>query len=467
MNASVLPAIEGLPVRERNLAMLTLSVSMFLAVLDSMIANIALPSLAQQLAVPPDQTVWVVNSYLAAMTVSLLPFSALGDIRGYRPVYLFGLIVFTLASLACGLAHTLPVLLVARVFQGIGAAGITSVNMALVRYIYPRGRLGQGMGLIGLVVAAAATAGPSIAASILAVAPWQALFLFNVPFGFVALAMALRSLPVTPGSGHRFDIFSALLNALALGLVFTGFDGLGHHGGRTLSMIELGCGMAMVIVFVRRQLSLAAPMLPVDLLRLPPFAISVGTSIAAYTCQTMAFLSLPFYFQYVGGQSAIQTGLHLTAWPAALTVVAPLAGRLSDRYSAGVLCGNGLVILTAGMLLLMQASPQGSAITPLVLCGIGFGLFQSSNNRAFMVSAPPARSGACAGMMTTSRLLGQGIGAGMVAISFALTGTGQQGVKLGAITAMGIGAAAAAVAMTISFGRLTRRRAGFYSTKDG
>ncbi len=403
-------AADGLPAAERRRAMVTLSIAMGTAVLASVIANIALPAIAAELAVTPAQAVWVVNAYTLTMTVLMLPFASLGDIYGYRPVYLFGVAVFTLSSLACGLAESLPVLVTARILEGVGAAGVASVNMALVRHIYPPEKLGGGMGVIGLVVAAAAAGGPSLAAAILEVASWHYLFLLNVPLGVLALHLALRSLPATPGAGHRFDFAGAALNAVGFGLMFIGADGLGHRGGVGWSVAELAAGLGIFVGFVRRQLSVAAPMLPVDLMRLPPFVMSVATSVCSYVCQTLLFLSLPFYFFYAGGQSQIETGLLMTPFPAALVVVAPLAGRLSDRYPAGLLCGIGLAMLTAGVLLLMRVPPEAhwpEVTWRMLLCSVGFGLFQSPNNRAFMASAPRERSGACAGMMTTSRLTGR------------------------------------------------------------
>jgi DHA2 family multidrug resistance protein-like MFS transporter len=458
MDATVTNTADGLPTAVRSRAMVALSIAMGLAVLDSVVANIALPSIATELAITPAQSIWVVNSYQVAMTVSLLPFSSLGDIRGYRFVYLLGLAVFTLASLACGLAESLPMLVAARLVQGIGAVGITSVNMALVRYIYPRARLGQGMGIIGLVVAAAAAAGPSVAAAILSVATWQYLFLLNVPLGGLALVMALRSVLQTQGAGHRFDFTGATLNAAGFVLMFLGAaNGLGHGDNPDPSLAELAAGMVIFGVFVRLQMSVAAPMLPVDLLMLPAFAMSAVTSVCAYVCQTLAFLALPFYFLYVGGRSQIETGLLLTPWPAALIVVAPLAGRLADRYPAGLLCGAGLAALTVGMLLLLRVPAEAGltdVIWPMLISGTGFVMFQSPNNRAFMASAPHERSGACAGMMTTSRLVGQTLSGLIVALVFALAGAGKAAIASGAIATLTIGAVFAAAAMGVSFWRL-------------
>ena len=441
----------------------TLSIAICISVLATAIANIALPAIARDLAVSPALSVWVVNAYQLAVTVSLLPLSSLGDIYGYRRVYLFGLVVFCVGSLACGLAGTLPLLVAGRVVQGLGAAGIMSVNTALVRYIYPRSQLGRGVGMTALIVATSSAAGPSLAAAILAVASWQWLFIFNIPLGLLALVLALRVLPATPRLGHPFDLTSAVLNAASFGLMFIGIDGFGHGRGTAASLVELVVGIAIGVVFVRRQLSLPAPMLPVDLFRLPIFALSVVTSVCSYACQTLAFLSLPFYFQYVGGQSQTETGLMMTPWPAIVILIAPIAGRLSDRYPAGLLGGCGLAVLTVGMLLLTGIHADAhwqDVLWRMLICGIGFGFFQSPNNRALIASAPRERSGAGSGMLSTARLTGQTIGGLIVALMLALTGGGVEGVARGATLSLMIGAGFAGVAMAVSFLRLRGTQAG-------
>lgn len=443
------------PIAARNRAMITLSIAMFLAVLDSVIANVALPAIGKALQVDPTDAVWVVNAYAIAMAVSLLPLASLGDIIGHRRIYLFGLTLFAIASLVCGLSNSLSTLVGARIFQGLGAAGIASVNMALVRQVYPPEKLGSGMGILGLVVAAAATAGASIATAILALGPWPWLFLVNCPFALLALILAIRSLPSVPGTGGRFDVLSAVLNALGFGFLFIGAEHLAHAiDARALA--EFATGLVFFGVFVWRELRLPVPMMPVDLMRLPAFAITVVVSISSYVCQTLVFLVLPFYFQDVGGQSQTQIGVLMTFWPAALIVAAPAAGRLSDRYSAGALCGAGLVLVTIGLLFLLCISPDASwmdVAIPMLVCGTGFGFFQSSNNREFMVAAPPARSGACAGMMTTSRLTGQTVGGLILTIAFALAGPGAGGVRDATHVSMTIAIGFAALAAAASLAR--------------
>ena len=184
----------------------------------------------------------MVNAYQLAVVVALLPLASLGEIVGYRKVYMYGLSLFTIASLACGLANTLPLLVAARVVQGFGAAGIMSVNTALVRFTFPRDQLGRGVGIVALVVATSSAAGPTLAAAILSVASWHWLFLFNIPLGAVAVWLALRSLPRTPLSGNRFDWTSAALNAATFGLLLVGLDGIGQGENRVWVAAELIAG---------------------------------------------------------------------------------------------------------------------------------------------------------------------------------------------------------------------------------
>src|SRR5271165_6118835 len=202
---------DGVPMPQRMWAILTIGLGLTLAVLDGGIANVALPTIAREVNTSPANSIWVVNAYQLAVTISLLPLSSLGEIHGYRRIYQAGLVLFTLASLACALSSSLPTLIVARMLQGFGAAGIMSVNSALIRFIYPRRWLGRGVGLNATVASIASAVGPTVASAILAVAPWPWLFAVNVPLGILGAFIALRALPDTPRSGVRFDGGSAAL----------------------------------------------------------------------------------------------------------------------------------------------------------------------------------------------------------------------------------------------------------------
>ena len=418
-----LAGTDGLPIPQRYWAIATIALGLVMAVLDGAIANVALPTIARDLNASPAASVWVVNAYQLAVTVSLLPLAALGDIIGYRRVYQAGLVVFTLASLLCARSDSLTTLALARMAQGFGASGIMSVNTALIRFIYPRRLLGTAMGVNALIVAVSSAVGPTVASGILSVAPWQFLFYVNVPTGLAALLLGLRTLPRTARSPHRFDGLSATLNALTLGLLIVAIDGLGQGENTVLITLELVVAGVAGWLLVRRQLSRASPLLPIDLLRIPIFALSIATSICSFAAQTLAYVSLPFFLQDALGRSQVATGLLMTPWPLTVAIVAPIAGRLADRHPAGLLGGIGLVSMAAGLVLLaaLPAHPATADIVwRMAVCGFGFGLFQTPNNRAMIGASPRSRSGAAGGMLSTARLLGQTGGAALVAVIFGL-----------------------------------------------
>lgn len=436
-------AVDGLPTPQRQWAILAIGLALIMAVLDGALANVALPTIAKDLGTSAAGSIWVVNAFQLAVTVSLFPLSSLGDIVGYRRVYWWGLLVFTVASAACALSDSLLALTIARVVQGFGAAGVMSVNIALVRFIYPHHQLGRGVGNNALIVAVSAAAGPTVAGAILSVASWQWLFAINVPIGVAALIIASRALPHAPRSTHRFDWVSALLNALVFGSLICGIKGLDGSQPWMLTAAELGGALALGMVLVRRQLAQPAPLLPVDLLRLPVFALSVMTSVGSFAGQAIAFVALPFYLQDVVGLSAVGTGLLMTPWPLGTALAAPLAGRLADRCDPGLLGGLGLAVLAVGLALLSLLPPEpamADIMWRMALCGVGFGLFQSPNNKVLITSAPKERSGGASGIQSTARLLGQTLGAAFVGLLFtthAVHGTGIALTLAAALSAAG------------------------------
>lgn len=342
---------DGLPLPQRYGAILTIVIGISMAVLDGAIANVALPTIATDLHATPASSIWVVNAYQIAIVISLLSFSFLGDMFGYRRIYKCGLVVFLLSSLFCALSDSLQMLTLARVIQGFGGAALMSVNTALIRLIYPQRFLGRGMGINSFIVAVSSAAGPTIAAAILSIASWKWLFLINVPLGIIALLLAMRFLPPngSRASKPRFDLPSAVMNALTFGLLITALSGFAQGQSLTLIAEELVVMVVVGIFFIRRQLSLPVPLLPVDLLRIPLFSLSICTSVCSFCAQMLAMVSLPFYLQTVLGRSEVETGLLLTPWPLATMVMAPLAGYLIERVHAGLLGALGLFIMAAGL----------------------------------------------------------------------------------------------------------------------
>jgi DHA2 family multidrug resistance protein-like MFS transporter len=422
MSSAAIEHADGLPLPQRYWAILTIALGLIMAVMDGAIANVALPTIAKDLDAAPAFSIWIVNGYQLAITISLLPLASLGEIIGYRRVYLAGLVLFTLASVFCALSHSLLLLTLARIIQGFGAAGIMSVNTALVRFIYPRAQLGRGIGINAMVVAVSAALGPTVAAGILAVATWPYLFAVNIPAGLAALALGWHYLPHIARASHMFDWQSACLSALTFGFAIAAIDSAGHGETWAVCLPELAVAALAGALLAYRQTHMASPLLPVDLLRIPVFALSIATSIASFCGQMLALTAIPFYLQNRFGYSAVQIGLFITPWPITVAFAAPIAGRLVERYPAGLLGGIGLVLFAAGLgaLALIPADPSAlNVIWRMALAGAGFGLFQTPNNRTMIAAAPRERSGGASGMLGTARLLGQTTGAALVALFLA------------------------------------------------
>jgi MFS transporter, DHA2 family, multidrug resistance protein len=454
---------DGLPAPERYWAMAAILMGISLSVLDSTVVNLALPDITHHFGASASAAVWVVNAYQLATLTLLLPCAKIGERVGYRRVYLVGLAVFTVASLGCAVAPSLGLLSAARALQGLGAAGMMAVNAALVRLTYPGEMLGRGLALNSVVVATSSVAGPTIAALILSVASWPWIFSIQLPIGVVLLWIARRSLPHNPvraTAAPGLQPIEVAMNVAMFSLVFLGADAFGAREGGAPDTRMIASGSALLLVgavigwfYMRRQLRQAAPLFPVDLLRIPVFALSMCTSVTAFAAQTLAFISLPFLLLQGQGRSHLAAGLLITAWPAAVVLVAPISGRLIARHSGGLLGGIGLSVLALGLLLLAlmpQQPAQWEVALPLVLCGAGFGLFQSPNNHTIVTSAPLRRAGAASGMLGTARLTGQSLGAVLLALVFSVAGVRGGGASI----ALGLAAAMAAASAVFSLLRL-------------
>jgi MFS transporter, DHA2 family, multidrug resistance protein len=426
-------------------------VALAMATLDTAITNTALPTIAAGIGSDGASAIWIINAYQLAMVAALLPLASLGEIIGHRRVCIAGLLPFTAASLACGLSWSLATLVAARALQGLGAAAIISVNTALIVFVYPARMLGRGVSLNALVSGLAFTTGPTAASIVLSITTWHWLFLINVPAGLIAIGLALRTLPDTGRPSRGFDSIAALLCAGFFASVIFGLAAVAHRSGwppvAAEWVIAIVCGYALL----RREAGRPAPMLAVDLFRKPGFSLSALTSVCTFATQGLAFVSLPFLLQGVMGHSQVETGYLMTSWPAVVALMAPIAGRLSDRFSPGLLGGGGLLVLCGGMvsLALLPRNPGTTEIVwRLGLCGAGFGFFQSPNLRALMGGAPPERSGGASGIVAAARLLGQSIGAALVALCF--SASHETGLEL----ALWMGSGFAAVGSIVSFLRL-------------
>lgn len=426
----------GLPEPQRTVAIAAVLAAMVLAVLDAAIANVALPTIARSLQVTPGKSVWIITAYQTALVMGLLPCAALGESLGYRRVFAAGVALFTLASAACALAPSLPWLVAARFLQGLGAAAIMALGIALLRLVVPQRQLGAAIAWNALAVALSSAAGPTLGAAILSGAGWEWLFALNLPLGATVL-VAARALPERPGSARRLDGLSVALNLGSLASLVVGAEVLMSEPVPAAALLAAAAfGLTWL---VRREMRSDAPLIPLDLLRANSFRTSMIASICCFAGVTLGLLALPFHLQHGLGQDTLTTGLYMTPWPLTVAVVAPLAGRLADRVATAWLCAAGGLLLAVGLVAVSLWPLQGNLL-PLVpltmLCGLGFGLFQVPNNRNMFLSTPRERSGAAGGMQASARLAGQTAGGVVTSLLFTVASADvapRIGLALGAL----------------------------------
>ncbi len=389
--------------------------AMALAVLDAGLVNVALPAMARSLRTTPGGAVLVVTAYQAALLMALLPCGALGERYGHRAVFAGGVAVFTIASLLCALAPSLPWLVAARFVQGLGGAAIMALGVALLRFTVPSDRLGAAIGWNATTVALCSAAGPAIGAALLSRFDWPWLFLLNLPLG-AGVLVAARALPRTGRRSPSVDLVSVLLHAAVFAALIAGVELLPARS--IVGVLLIMAAVLALAVLVRRELPKSGPLIPFDLLSLTGFRISVIASICCFAGQMAALVALPFHLHRLG-LSPLETGLCLAIWPISVAATALTLGRLADRLPSAGLCAVGGAVLAlglAGAALLSSQGAAGSLVPLLAACGAGFGLFQTANNRNLFLSAPPERSGAAGGMQGTARLIGQTAGAVITAL---------------------------------------------------
>jgi MFS transporter, DHA2 family, multidrug resistance protein len=450
-------ASAGLQGPRRNAAIAAVLAAMVLAVLDAAITNVALPSMARSLQVTPGRSVWIITAYQTALVMGLLPCAALGDSLGHRRVFTMGVALFTAASALCALAPSLPWLVAARFLQGLGAAAVMALGIALLRQVVPARQLGAAIGWNALAVALSSAAGPSIGAVLLSATSWPWLFALNLPLGGLVL-LASRALPDLAGTARPLDRVSVALNGGVFASLVVGAEVLVAQP--LLAAALLAVAAICLAALVRRERPSAAPMMALDLLGTESFRLSVMASVCCFAGVTMGLLALPFYLQHRLGQNTLMTGLYMTPWPLTVALAAPVAGHLAHRVPTAWLCAAGAACLALG-LAAAALWPLQDSVWPLLpltmLCGLGFGLFQVPNNRNMFLSAPHDRMGAAGGMQATARLVGQTTGGVAMSLLFTVgstTSAPRAGLAIGAVLALMAGLVSG---LRVRPGRETRR----------
>jgi MFS transporter, DHA2 family, multidrug resistance protein len=410
--------MEGLPTPRRYLAILAISFGTSLAVIDGSVVSVALPTLAHDLGVHSSAAVLVVTIYQLVLVMTLLPFSALGSRIGLRRLYQCGQLLFLVSTVLCFFARSLAFLLVVRAMQALGAGAALSVSSALIRSTYPARQLGRGLGINNVVVASSGAIAPTLGGLVLSVASWPWIFAAASPLALLSLLLGWRALPEPLAREEPYDVVAALLCALTFGLIIWGLESAVHGGSPVIAAALVGAGAAIAVVFVRRELQSKIPILPVDLLRRAPVGLSMLGGLLVFIASMTVVLSLPFRLQQHYGFLPSEVGAMITPWPLAIVFVGPLAGMLSDRFPAGILGGIGMAIAITALLLiafLPAHLTHFDLIWRMALSGAGFGLFLVPNARLIVHSAPHERAASAGGLISTTRLTGQTLGATLLA----------------------------------------------------
>jgi len=410
--------MDGLPAPRRQWAMMAICCGTGLAVIDASIPTVALPTLASEFGVKSSTAVLVVTIYQLVLVMTLLPFSALGYRIGLRRLYQYGQFIFLVSTILCFFANSLPFLLVVRILQALGAAASLSVSSALIRMTFPAARLGRGLAINTVVVSSAGALAPTMGGLVLSVASWPWIFAVAAPLALVSLAIGWRVLPTSEPRAEPYDVVGAILCALTFGLVIAGLETMVHHQPLAIATVMIGAGAVIGLGFVRRELTVKMPMLPVDLLRNPLLALSALGGLLAFIASMTFTLSLPFRLEHHFGFKPEEVGAMITPWPLSIAIVGPLAGLLSDRVPAGILGGIGMLISTVSLLMLAFLPEQlnhHELMWRMALCGAGFGLFLPPNGRAIIHASPVHRAAAAGGLISTTRLTGQTLGATLLA----------------------------------------------------
>lgn len=400
--------------KNRWLILFNVVLMTFMACLDSSIVNVALPKMSEKLNVTMAAIEWVVTSYLIIISATILIFGRLGDIKGKTRIFKFGVVLFTIGSLMCGITSSLPFLVVARVIQAIGAAGTMSTSQGIITQVFPNNERGRALGISGTFVALGTMVGPPLGGFIVALR-WEYIFLINVPIGILTFFMALRILPKAETQlGEKLDLRGSILFIIAVVLMF-GSITQGQTVGYTDPMIITGFVISIValILFIILERKITAPLLHLSIFENKLFSLSIFCGFISFIAISCPNIIQPFYLQYAQKLSSSVTGLFMMIYPLVLAIVAPVSGYLSDKIGSEFLTFLGLMFTSTGLFLmstLTQYSSLALLVVFVIIMSIGNGLFQSPNNSLIMSTVPKNKLGIAGSVNALIRNLGMVFG---------------------------------------------------------
>ena len=369
--------------------LLTVLPMTFMTTLDSSIVNVALPTMAKELNTSMAGIEWVVTSYLIVICATILLFGKLGDVLGKTRIFKFGIGVFTIGSLLCGFSNTLFMLILSRLVQAIGAGAAMATNQGIITETFPPNERGRALGMTGTAVALGTMVGPTLGGLIVSIAPWEYIFLINIPIGILVYIGVIKILPFKKkASDFKIDVKGSILFMISITLLFTSIN-FGQSLGFTNMFIVMSFIISLILfaIFIRVEKISDNPMLDIKIFKNRLFSLSIFCGFTSFISIGAVNIILPFYYQEVLSLSPSAAGLMMTVSPIILAVVAPLSGYLSDKMGSEKISALGLSILSIGIISLVLFNVN----TPLIVVGIlvgllslGSGIFQSPNNSLIM-----------------------------------------------------------------------------------
>ncbi len=442
------------------------SIALFMTALDNLVVGVALPSIRADLDGSIESLEWTVNGYTLSFAVFLLTGAALGDRFGRRRMFIAGLGIFTLASVASALAPTIEALIAARAVQGFGAAIVTPLTLTLLSEAVPANRRGAALGVWAGVTGLGVAMGPLVGGAVVEGISWQWIFWLNVPIGLALLPLAGRMLTESFGPGQRLDLPGlALAGTGLLGLTFgiVRSNALGWTSPTVAGSIA--AGVALLVAFLAWERHTPQPMLPPRFFRSRAFSATNAASFAMFFGTFGSVFLLSQFFQAAQGLGPLEAGARTLPWTAKPMLVAPLAGILSDRIGPRPLMAAGLALQSVGIFWLSQASapatPYGELIAPLALAGLGMALVFAPSANAVLSSVRPAEAGQASGATNANREVGGVMGVAVLAGVFSANGGygDPQAFTDGVTAALPIGAAVLAAGALAALLVPGRRRA--------